>query len=63
MGRKDIPETEREKLKKKFRGMMRALYRQEGAMLDVEVLRESEVFRFLSMLTLLCLIVRLTRLR
>lgn len=47
MGRKDIPETEREKLKKKFRGMMRALYRQEGAMLDVEVLRESEVLDFI----------------
>nr|DAW69739.1 MAG TPA: minor capsid component [Caudoviricetes sp.] len=47
MGRKDIPETEREKLKKKFKGMMRALYRQEGAMLDVEVLRESEVLDFI----------------
>lgn len=47
MGRKDIPETEREKLKKKFKGMMRALYRQEGAILDVEVLRESEVLDFI----------------
>lgn len=47
MGRKDIPETEREKLKKKFKGMMRALYRQERAMLDVEVLRESEVLDFI----------------
>ena len=47
MGRKDVPEADREKLKKKFKQMMRALYRQEGAMLDVEVLRESEVLDFI----------------
>lgn len=47
MGRKDVPKADRDVLKKKFKQMMRALYRQEGAMMSVEVLREHEVLDFI----------------
>jgi phage protein len=42
-----VPDAQREALRKKFKGMMSALYRQEGAMMEVEILKDKEVLDFI----------------
>ena len=42
-----MPDAQRETLKKKFKGMMSALYRQEGAMMEVEILKDEKVLDFI----------------
>ena len=42
-----MPDAQREALKKKFKKMMGALYKQEGAMMEVEILKDKEVLDFI----------------
>lgn len=43
----DVPDSAREKLRGKFEGMMKALFKEKGASLRVEILSEPEVTEFI----------------
>lgn len=48
LAREDLEQEIRDQVHQAFEGMMHALYRQEGAMLEVEIIQEPEVTDFIS---------------